>query len=100
VNIIPSEHPPESGELIALVDRFLDQRLDEAAGKRLEALLRDDPLARRYCAGRIRLHAELHSLAHPLRIEIHENRHLLNDQAGAIYTMTRPHSNLVRVTPL
>ena len=30
VSIIPSEQPPESGELIELVDRYLDQRLDEA----------------------------------------------------------------------
>jgi hypothetical protein len=99
VNIIPTEQPPESGELIELVDRYLDQRLDEAGGKRLEAILRDDPLARRYCAGRIRLHAELHSLAHPLRIEIHEDRDLIIEQTGGVSTVTAHQSNRVSVAP-
>jgi hypothetical protein len=99
VSIIPSERSPESGELIELVDRYLDQRLDEADGKRLEALLRDDPGARRYCAGRIRLHAELHSLARPLRIEIHEDRNLVIEQAGGVSTVTAHQSNRVSVAP-
>ncbi len=99
MNLIPSEQPPESGELIELVDRFLDQRLDEADGKRLEAMLRDNPTARRYCAGRIRLHAELHSLARPLRIEIHEDRDLVIEQAGGVSTVTAHHSNRVSVAP-
>jgi hypothetical protein len=99
VSIIPSEQPPESVELIELVDRYLDQRLDEADGKRLEAMLRDDPAARRYCAGRIRLHAELHSLARPLRIEIHEDRNLVIEQSGGVSTVTARHSNRVSVAP-
>lgn len=99
MNIIPSEPPPESGELIELVDRYLDQRLDEADGKRLEAMLRDDPGARRYCAGRIRLHAELHSLARPLRIEIHEGRDLVIEQVGGVSTVTSHQSNRVSVAP-
>jgi hypothetical protein len=99
VNIIPSEQPPESGELIDLVDRFLDQRLDETDAKRLEAMLRDDPKARRYCAGRIRLHAELHSLARPLRIEIHEDRDLVIEQTGGVSTVTAHQSNRVSVAP-
>lgn len=99
MSIIPSEQPPESGELIELVDRYLDQRLDETQGKRLEALLRDDPRARQYCAGRIRLHAELHSLARPLRIEIHEDRNLVIEQAGGVSTVTASHSNRVSVAP-
>jgi hypothetical protein len=99
VSIIPSEQPAESGELIELVDRYLDQRLDEADGKRLEAMLRDDPRARRYCAGRIRLHAELHSLARPLRIEIHEDRNLVIEQAGGVSTVTAHQSNRVSVAP-
>jgi hypothetical protein len=99
VNLIPSEPPQESAELIELVDRYLDQRLDEADGKRLEAMLRDDPGARRYCAGRIRLHAELHSLARPLRIEIHEDRNLVIEQAGGVSTVTAHQSNRVSVAP-
>lgn len=99
MSIIPSEQPPESGELIELVDRYLDQRLDEAAGKRLETILRDDPGARRYCAERIRLHTELHSLARPLRIEIHEDRNLVIEQAGGVSTVTAHHSNRVSVAP-
>lgn len=99
MNIIPSEQPPESGELIELVDRYLDQRLDEADGKRLEAMLRDNPRARQYCAGRIRLHTELHSLARPLRIEIHEDRNLVIEQAGGVSTVTAHHSNRVSVAP-
>lgn len=99
MSIIPSEQPPESGELIELVDRYLDQRLDEADGKRLEAILRDDPGARRYCAERIRLHTELHSLARPLRIEIHEDRNLVIEQTGGISTVTAHHSNRVSVAP-
>jgi hypothetical protein len=99
MNLIPSEQEPESGELIELVDRYLDQRLDEADGKRLEAMLRDDPRARRYCAGRIRLHTELHSLAHPLRIEIHEDRDLVIEQVGGVSTVTAHHSNRVSVAP-
>ena len=99
MNIIPSEQPPESVELIELVDRYLDQRLDEADAKRLETLLRDDPKARRYCAGRIRLHAELHALSHPLRIEIHEDRDLVIEQAGGVSTVTVHHSNRVSVAP-
>jgi hypothetical protein len=65
LSIISTEQPPESGELIDLVERFLDQQLNEANGKRLEVMLRDDPRAGCYCAGRIRLHEELHSLARP-----------------------------------
>jgi hypothetical protein len=99
VSIIPSEQPPESGELMKLVDRYLDQRLDEAQGKRLETLLRDDPRARRYCAGRIRLHTELHSLARPLRIEIHEDRNLVIEQVAGVSTVTASHSNRVSVSP-
>ena len=99
MSITPSELPPESGELIDLVDRFLDQRLDEADGERLEAMLRDDPRARQYCAGRIRLHAELHSLARPLRIEIHEDRNLVIEQTGGVSTVTAHHSNRVSVAP-
>jgi hypothetical protein len=99
VSIIPSEQPPESGELIELVDRYLDQRLDEADGKRLETILRDDPGARRYCAERIRLHTELHSLARPLRIEIHEDRNLVIEQTGGVSTVTAHHSNRVSVAP-
>ncbi len=99
MSLIPSEQPPESGELIELVDRYLDQRLAEADGKRLEALLRDDPAARRYCAGRIRLHAELDSLARPLRIEIHEDRNLVIEQTGGVSTVTAHHSNRVSVAP-
>ena len=99
MSIIPSEQPPESGELIELVDCYLDQRLDETDGKRLEVILRDDPNARRYCAGRIRLHAELHSLARPLRIEIHEDRDLVIEQAGGVSTVTAHHSNRVSVAP-
>ena len=99
MNIIPSEQPPESVELIELVDRYLDQRLDEDEAKRLEILLRDDPKARRYCTGRIRLHAELHALSHPLRIEIHEDRDLVIEQAGGVSTVTVHHSNRVSVTP-
>jgi hypothetical protein len=99
VNLIPSEQAPESGELIDLVDRYLDQRLDEVGGRRLEALLRDDPKARRYCAGRIRLHAELHSLARPLRIEIHEDRDLVIEQSDGISTVTARQSNRVSVEP-
>jgi hypothetical protein len=99
VNPISSEQPEQSGELIELVDRYLDQRLDEAGGKRLEALLRDDPAAMRYCAGRIRLHAEIHSLTRPLRIEIHENRDLVIEQAGGVSTVTAHHSNRVSVAP-
>lgn len=96
---IPSERPPESGDLIELVDRYLDQRLDEADGKRLEVILRDDPNARRYCAERIRLHTELHSLARPLRIEIHEDRNLVIEQTGGVSTVTAHHSNRVSVAP-
>lgn len=99
MSIIPAEQPPGSGELIELVDRYLDQRLDEADGKRLETILRDDPKARQYCAGRIRLHAELHSLARPLRIEIHEDRNLVIEQAGGVSTVTARHSNRVSVAP-
>ena len=99
MSIIPSEQAPESGELIELVDRYLDQRLDEAGGKRLECILRDDSRARQYCAGRIRLHAELHSLAHPLRIEIHEDRNLVIEQTGGVSTVTAHHSNRVSVAP-
>lgn len=99
MNIIPSEQPPESGELIELVDRFLDQRLDETDARRLESMLRDDPKARRYCAGRIRLHAELHSLARPLRIEIHEDRDLVIEQTGGVSTVTAHQSNRVSVAP-
>jgi hypothetical protein len=98
VNIIPSEQPPEI-ELVKLVDRYLDQRLDETDAKRLEGMLRDDPQARQYCAGRIRLHAELHSLARPLRIEIHEDRNLVIEQAGGVSTVTARHSNRVSVAP-
>lgn len=99
MSIIPSEQAPESGELIDLVDRYLDQRLDEAQGKRLETLLRDDPQARRYCAERIRLHSELHSLARPLRIEIHEDRNLVIEQSGGVSTVTARQSNRVSVAP-
>ena len=99
MSLIPSEQPPQSSELTELVDRYLDQRLDEAGGKRLEAMLRDDPRARLYCAGRIRLHSELHSLARPLRIEIHEDRNLVIEQAGGVSTVTARHSNRVRVAP-
>lgn len=99
MSIISSELPPESGELIELVDRYLDQRLDEAQGKRLEALLRNDPQARRYCAGRIRLHTELHSLTRPLRIEIHEDRNLVIEQTGGVSTVTAHRSNRVSVAP-
>ena len=99
MNIIPSEQPPERGELIELVDRYLDQRLDETDGKRLEAMLRDDPCAKRYCAERIRLHTELHSLARPLRIEIHEDRNLVIEQTGGVSTVTAHHSNRVSVAP-
>ena len=99
MSLIPSEQPPVSGELVELVDRYLDQRLDEAQGKRLEVLLRDDPQARRYCAGRIRLHAEIDSLARPLRIEIHEDRNLVIEQAGGVSTVTAHHSNRVSVAP-
>ena len=99
MSLIPTEQPPESGELIDLVDRYLDQRLDEASGKRLEAILRDDPQARRYCAGRIRLHAELHSLVRPLRIEIHEDRDLVIEQTGGVSTVTAHQSNRVSVAP-
>ena len=99
MSLIPSEQPAESGELIELVDRYLDQRLDEADAKRLEEMLRNDPLARAYCAGRIRLHAELHSLARPLRIEIHEDRDLVIEQAGGVSTVTTRRSNRVSVAP-
>ena len=99
MSIIPSEQPLESGVLIELVDRYLDQRLNETQGKRLEALLRDDPQARQYFAGRIRLHAELHSLARPLRIEIHEDRNLVIEQTGGVSTVTARHSNRVSVAP-
>ena len=99
MSIIPTEQPSENGELIELVERYLDQRLDETQGKRLEAILRDDPRARQYCAGRIRLHAELHSLARPLRIEIHEDRNLVIEQAGGVSTVTAHQSNRVRVEP-
>jgi len=99
VRIIPSEQPPESGELIELVDRYLDQRLDESQGKRLEVFLRNDPQARRYCAERIRLHTELHSLARPLRIEIHEDRNLVIEQVAGVSTVTAHHSNRVSVAP-
>lgn len=95
----PTEHSPESSELVELVERYLDQRLDEAQGKRLEAILRDDPGARQYCAGRIRLHTELHSLARPLRIEIHEDRNLVIEQAGGVSTVTAHQSNRVSVAP-
>jgi hypothetical protein len=98
MSIIPSEQPP-SVELIELVDRYLDQRLDEADAKRLETMLRDDADARRYCAERIRLHADLHSLTNPLRIEIHENRNLVIEQAGGVSTVTARHSNRVSVAP-
>jgi hypothetical protein len=97
--MISSEQPPESGELIELVDRYLDQRLDEAAGRRLETILREHPRARHYCAGRIRLHSELHSLARPLRIEIHEDRNLVIEQADGVSTVTARHSNRVSVAP-
>ena len=99
MSLIPSEQAPESSELIELVDRYLDQRLDADDAKRLEAMLRDDVRARQYCAGRIRLHAELHSLARPLRIEIHENRNLVIEQAGGVSTVTAHHSNRVSVAP-
>lgn len=99
MSIIPSEQSPESGELIELVDRYLDQRLDETDGKRLEVILRDDPGARRYCAERIRLHTELHSLARPLRIEIHEDRNLVIEQTGGVSTVTAHQSNRVSVAP-
>ncbi len=99
MSIIPSGQPPESGELIELVDRYLDQRLDATDGKRLEVILRDDPNARRYCAERIRLHTELHSLARPLRIEIHEDRNLVIEQTGGVSTVTARHSNRVSVAP-
>lgn len=99
MSLIPSELPPENGELIELVDRYLDQRLDEAGAGRLETMLRDDPRARRYCAGRIRLHSELHSLACPLRIEIHEDRNLVIEQTGGVSTVTARSSNRVSVEP-
>jgi hypothetical protein len=99
VSLISSEQPPESGELIELVDRYLDQRLDEAAAKRLEEILRNDKRARQYCAGRIRLHSELHSLTRPLRIEIHEDRNLVIEQTGGVSTVTARQSNRVSVAP-
>lgn len=99
MSLIPSELPPENAELIDLVDRYLDQRLDEADAKRLETILREVPGARKYCAGRIRLHAELHALAQPLRIEIHEDRNLVIEQAGGVSTVTARQSNRVSVAP-
>lgn len=99
MSIIPSEPASEGSELIDLVDRYLDQRLDETQGKRLETLLRDDPQARRYCAERIRLHTELHALARPLRIEIHEDRNLIIEQTGGVSTVTAHQSNRVSVAP-
>lgn len=99
MSLIPSEPPPENGELIELVDRYLDQRLDDAGAEHLEAMLRDDPRARQYCAGRIRLHSELNSLACPLRIEIHEDRNLVIEQTGGVSTVTARSSNRVSVEP-
>lgn len=99
MSLIPSEQSPDSGELVELVDRYLDQRLDEVDAKRLEEMLRNDAQARQYCAGRIRLHAELHSLARPLRIEINENRNLVIEQAGGVSTVTANRSNRVSVEP-
>lgn len=99
MSTLPPELPPESLELVELVDRYLDQRLDETQGKRLEDLLRNDLRARRYCAERIRLHTELHSLARPLRIEIHEDRNLVIEQAGGVSTVTARRSNRVSVAP-
>jgi hypothetical protein len=99
MNLVPSNTPPASTELAELVDRYLDQRLDEAAGRRFEELLNEDPQARTYCAERIRLHAELGAQARPLRIEIFEGRQLVIEQTGEVSTVEVRSTGQVTVAP-
>jgi hypothetical protein len=99
MNLVPSNTPPASTELAELVDRYLDQRLDEAAGRRFEELLNEDPQARAYCAERIRLHAELGAQARPLRIEIFEGRQLVIEQTGETSTVEVRSTGQVTVAP-
>ncbi|MCW1923893.1 hypothetical protein OKA05_15095 [Luteolibacter arcticus] len=99
MNLIPSDPQPPDSELIGLVDRYLDQRLDESGARLLEQLLRENARARTYCAERIRLHAEMGALTRPLRIEIHERRDLVFEQAGQRSNVTLSITGQVTVEP-
>lgn len=100
MNIVPSELSFPNAELADLVDRFLDQRLDEAGGARLEGLLQESMDAKIYFADRLRLHSDLRTLTHPMRIEIHEDRNLVIEQTGGLSAVTASRMGRVSVSPM
>lgn len=100
MNIVPSELSFPNAELADLVDRFLDQRLDDAGRARLEGLLQGSMDAKIYFADRLRLHSDLRAIAHPMRIEIHEGRNLVIEQTGELSAMTETRTGRVSVSPM
>jgi hypothetical protein len=61
-------------ELKAWVEALLDQRIDPEAARRLSERLRDDPEARKYCAGMVRFDAAMQDELCPQEIEWTDTR--------------------------
>lgn len=95
---LENQGEPEE-ELVVLVDKYLDQRLDENEVALLERRLRDDHAAMRYCAERMRIHAGLHALSTSFRIKIHEGRDLLIEHEDGVATVTARHTKEISMSP-
>ncbi|MFC4995096.1 hypothetical protein [Rubritalea tangerina] len=91
------EGVPVNVEVRELVDRLIDGRLSEEENRRLESILESDEAAMRYCAERMRFHAEMEELMSPVRVELMQKRHLVVETKKGLATVSKAVSNVVRV---
>tara|TARA_B110000967_G_C18884037_1_gene562860 strand:+ start:1134 stop:2222 length:1089 start_codon:yes stop_codon:yes gene_type:complete len=88
---------PRDKKLVMLVSKYLDQQLNDDEIKQLEARLQSDPVAMRYCAEQICLHARLHTRSTPLHINAHESRDLIIGQEDGRSTLTTRTTNQMTI---
>ncbi|MCP5537863.1 MAG: hypothetical protein H7A51_16725 [Akkermansiaceae bacterium] len=98
-----SENPPalpnEDKELTRLVELFLEQRLDEASARDLEARLRQSADARAYYLSRLRLHTDLRHAVNPMKIEIEEGRKIVIEPSPDGPLVSSSQTGMLRVQP-
>lgn len=70
----PLDMVEPDAELKSLVEAWLDQRIDPNDAQRLSERLRDDPAARKYCAGMLRFDAAMQDELCPQEIEWTDTR--------------------------
>ncbi|NWK55017.1 hypothetical protein HW115_05315 [Verrucomicrobiaceae bacterium N1E253] len=95
ITVVSAFEPSDA--LITLVDGMLDGQLSEAETAQLEQWLLADVQAQRYCADRLRFHAEIQEVVTPVRVEVLEKRHMVFQRVRGLPRFVSRVGRVVRI---